>query len=311
MPLSDLARILFQGLLTIPMPYTNFLSTAVLLELFLVPSSQYRAAAFFNSSSTLFQFQESNFISLLQRIMTALYSLNYTDTWKCFVTGASQRHRAVKSVKSCLMRDRPLFLPGGGEGGYCDFQEAGNFFYHQLSTCKLFSPHLTVQTIFKFLKFPITGVAPADNLFQIHLWGRQFISAIFLMQTTFSQSWYTPWKNNGPSLKKDFSLRHELDWKEVCMKQNFDRKLASLRHRSAWIQSSMYRSLRLRDGLGWIHPQGTRNCFLLKREVCAWHERAIKISRLHELECWNLIFNWLYWKIFNWLSTSQICINWR
>ena len=67
MPLSDLSLILFQGLLAIPMPYTNFPSSAVLLELFLVWSLQYRAAAFINSSSTLFQFQESNFISLLQR----------------------------------------------------------------------------------------------------------------------------------------------------------------------------------------------------------------------------------------------------
>ena len=37
----------------------------------------------------------------------------------------------------------------------------------------------------KFFKSRITGVVSADNFFQMHLWGRQFISAIFLNQTSF------------------------------------------------------------------------------------------------------------------------------
>ena len=76
MPLSDLDLTLFRGLAAIPMPYTSFLSTEVSLELFLVPSSQYRPAAFFNSLSTLFQFQESD---SKNKKTTALYSLSYTD----------------------------------------------------------------------------------------------------------------------------------------------------------------------------------------------------------------------------------------
>ena len=123
---------------------------------------------------------------------------------------------------------------GGGGGGYCDFQEAVNFFLPSIEHLEIIfsSPHCA-DNIFKFAKFPITGVASADNFFQIHLWGRQFISAIFLMQTIFFPNHDTPGENNGPTLKKDFSLRHELDWKEFCMKQNFDRKWASLSHRSA------------------------------------------------------------------------------
>ena len=86
---------------------------------------------------------------------------------------------------------------------------------------------------------------------------------------TGASQWYRAVKSVKSCLiKKEFSLRHELDWKEVCMKHNFDRKWASLSHRSAWSQSSTCRPLRLRDGLGWIHPQGTQNCILLQREVC-------------------------------------------
>ena len=77
------------------------------------------------------------------------------------------------------------------------------FFFLRLSAFKFF-PQLILQTIFfKFSKFPITRVGSQTIFCQMHLWGRQFISAIFLMQTIFFPiAIPLPRENNGLSLKK-------------------------------------------------------------------------------------------------------------
>ena len=56
-----------------------------------------------------------------------------------------------------------------------------------ISTGRKFFPP-SIENLQIFLKNPrshITRVVPAHNLFQMHLWDIQFISAIFLMQTIF------------------------------------------------------------------------------------------------------------------------------
>ena len=109
------------------------------------------------------------------------------------------------NVIQMSVRDGPLFSSGGGGGGggYRDFQEVGNFFLPSIEHLQIFFLNSLCRHFFKFPKFPISGVASADNFFQMHLWGRQFILTIFLMQTIFPQSRTPPpGGNNGPSLTK-------------------------------------------------------------------------------------------------------------
>ena len=80
-------------------------------------------------------------------------------------------------------KGRTIIFPRGGGGiVFSRFQEI--FFYHRLSACKIFSSTHCADN-FLIPQIRITGVASADNFFQMHLWCRQFISAIFLMQTIF------------------------------------------------------------------------------------------------------------------------------
>ena len=93
-----------------------------------------------------------------------------------------------------------VFLGGGGGGGIVISRRQEIFFDHRLSACKFFPSTAGLGRQFsKFPKSRITGVVSADNLFQMYLWGRQFISAIFLMQTIFLPNHDTHrGKNNGP-----------------------------------------------------------------------------------------------------------------
>ena len=97
------------------------------------------------------------------------------------------------------IRDGPLFSPGGG---YRDFQEAGNFFLPSIERLQMFFPQLTVQTIFfKFPKFPIAGVASADNFFSDAPLGQTIYFSNFSHADNFFPNRDTPrGKNNGLSL---------------------------------------------------------------------------------------------------------------
>ena len=95
-----------------------------------------------------------------------------------------------KYLRYEYLRDGPLFFPVG----YRDFQEAGNFFCHRLSTFKIFFSTHCVDNFFKFPKFRITGVASADNFFG------STSGADNLFQQIFS-SRYLPGKNNGPFVR--------------------------------------------------------------------------------------------------------------
>ena len=67
------------------------------------------------------------------------------------------------SLFSNILRDGPLFFPRGR--GYCDFQVSGNFFYHR--TCKIFSSTHCADNFLKISQIRMTGVASADNFFQM------------------------------------------------------------------------------------------------------------------------------------------------
>ena len=97
------------------------------------------------------------------------------------------------------LKDHYFFLGGGG--GDCDFQEAENFFYHRLSTCKFFPSTHCADNFLKIPQISYNRGGPCRQFFQMHLWCRQFISAIFLIQTIFFPNRDTSLgKNNGPSL---------------------------------------------------------------------------------------------------------------
>ena len=95
--------------------------------------------------------------------------------------------RKIKSKNigntSVKLRDGPLFPPGGGASW---FPGGRKFFCTVDWALANFFPQLNVQTIFKILQISHNrGGLCRQFFFQMHLWGRQFISAIFLMQTIF------------------------------------------------------------------------------------------------------------------------------
>ena len=106
------------------------------------------------------------------------------------------------STAIAFLRHGPLFSLGRG---VLWFLGGRKFFQPSIECWQLFPSTPAVQTI--FLKFPIShnigGLC--RQFFQIHLWGRQFISAFFSCRQLFSQSQYPPpppRENNGPSLMK-------------------------------------------------------------------------------------------------------------
>ena len=110
----------------------------------------------------------------------------------------------IKQSELGLLGTDHYFPSGGGGGGYRDFQEAGNFFLPSIERLQIFFLHsLCRQFFFKFPKFPITGVASADNFFSdAPLVQTIYFSYFSHADNFFSQLRYPPpqGKNNGPSL---------------------------------------------------------------------------------------------------------------
>ena len=93
------------------------------------------------------------------------------------------------------------------------------FFHHRLSTYKFFSS-TDSETIFLIPQISHNRGSLYRQFFQIHLWGRQFISSIFLKQTIFSPVTIPsppppPGRNNGQSYINTFLSRHDQIRSEV------------------------------------------------------------------------------------------------